>query len=327
MNRLFILLFLLPFKLFAQSEHLIAIPISKEILEKNKVSTVYVYENIDSSMVQTNTYFIDNQGRAFEHIYYEPAYEGGGPFDIERLRWSEDTLGLVQYIHGLYGETGELNSLISDYRYWYSPSGKLLKALYKDLLSYQTVRMIIYDTLNPKYEDKTEWRLLNGDTIHILKSFVGENLYEHTLRHKIHGKWVEYEYSIHQYKNGELEKYQLFRNGKLVNDFDSSRDTLMLQQREEQRKEEKEEEESENNNALPAPEPFTKIVYSDKMDLIFESNAKEKSAKFRLELHYENGAGNEMDNYEVYDNANGLLLIKSNPSGEHKTEFHYLFGK
>lgn len=319
MNRYLVLLFLIPMDLFSQGEHLLAIPISKEILMKNKVSTINVYENVDSMMVQTNTYFINSEGQAFEHIYYDPAYEGGGPFDIERLRWSEDTLGLVHYTRGSYAESGDLNSLFANYKYFYSPTGKLKKMIYQDFLSFTTVRMIIYDTIHPNYEDKTEWRVLNNDTIYLLRSIKNDSVYSHIIKQKNNGKWIETEKGIYTYKNGEVASYQLFKNGKLVNEFDSSKDKLKVQHQDL--------EDSENNNALPLPEPFIKIIYSDKMDLIFESNAKEKSAKFRLELHYENGASNEMDHYEVYDNGNNLLLIKSNPTGEYKTEFHYLFRK
>lgn len=319
MNRLLILWLLLPIELFAQGEHLMSLPISKEILVKNKVSTINVYENVDSMMVQTNTYFINSEGKAYEHIYIDPANEGAGPFDIERLRWSKDTMGFVQITSGMYGEDGALINLIADYQYLYSSTGKLMKLIYHDFTDFHTIRMRQFDTLHPENNNNWEWRILNNDTLYSIHNFKDDMLAKHILKNKVQGKWVETEKSISTFSNGDLETYALYKNGKLVNEFDSTKDQLKRQQQDK--------EELENNNALPIPEPFIKTVYSDKMDLIFETNAKEKSAKFRLELHYENGISSDMNHYEVYDNTNNLLLIKSNPTGEYKTEFHYLFRK
>jgi hypothetical protein len=313
MKRLLILIFLLPMDLFAQGEHLIALPISKEILKKNKVTTVNVLENVDSLMVQTNTYFINSEGKAFEHIYLDPANEGGGPFDIERLRWSKDTMGFVQYTQGMYAETGELNSLISDQQYYYTPTGKLLKMIFRDLVDY---RISIYDTLHPNFKNKWEYKIVSSDTVYMRREFQDDKVGEHILRDKVNGKWVEIEKSFSTFKNEELETYKLYKFGKLVQEYNSKDD---LKKRTNDEKEE--------DFGLPAPQPFTKVLYSDKMDLIYESKAIEKTAKFRLELHYENGISSDLSHYEVYDNKNGLLLIKSNPTGEYKTEFHYLFGK
>lgn len=320
MIRLLLIGLLLAGNLQAQTDLIVSLPILPEVLKKNKVQTMKIHERQDSSMYLTHSYFLDTEGKVTAHYNYDPANEGGGPFDVEFVRRSEDTIGFVHYTRGIYAEDGSRINLLADHQYYFSSTGKLKKMIYHDFMDYQIIRMSVFDTLHVDYKDKYEWKLFNEDTMYWIKDFQNDTRAEHVVKNKVNGKWIETEKSLTTLKNGEVETYVLYKNGKIVKQYDA--------QKEEGLKKGKDVEEGEF--PLPISEPMRRIYYSDKMDLILKSDAIEKKAKFEIHVYFEGNDDSDFKSisyFEIYDKQNDLLLVKSDREGKYRTEYYYIFRK
>ncbi len=311
MKECLLLLFLL-FHLvdFAQHSLIFDLPCDKTTLKKNNVKTINVREKIDSVMLLTHRYELDEVGNAIEHFQHN-SYTNGKI--LEKCRISNDTAGFVEYKR-FYISDSEVKTLTHHYQHYYSKGNKALKFIHREYSGYTTVRISVFDTIHTDYEDKTEMRILSGgDTLFMTKDLFDGIERIHELKRKVDGKWSEHEIGISIYKNGIYESSSLYRNGKLIQEHRAA-DDLEKKNTDDYR---------DLEYGLPIPDPVIDTFYvNDFKNEKFET-VKASKAKYKMLVHYDQGRGSGQYYYEIFDMKYGWVVSRFGPGKIHYTEFKY----
>lgn len=211
---------------------------------------------------------------------------------------------------------GDSIRLLENTRAVYTTSGKLLKTIGSEYGDFIEVTVVKYDTADHNNFEKTELSILQTDTIQQVYHSKGPLEEIRSVSKKIEGRWREIERSVALYKNGKLDSYKLYKNGKPVHQYDASRDLMMNPL-------------GHPDENLETPLPFTT---SPRQDTLFVSDLttlkviSPADAPYMLVKYYPSETGKDAEYSNIYFTRNKLLyrrIMHDNP--ELSETFRYTF--
>ncbi len=294
------------------------VPDSQEVLAKNKVSKIQVFEKTNGNKKLTNEYFIDENGTAVKHLYHDFYSNDSLPVveTSEVIAYSPKT---VKYVRARMNAKGNIDKVYQESLNYYTHSNKIMRVEYKEHIDLIKSITHNYDTADYEKVDKVEIvSVSTGDTLRRITDFYDKTIKVHRLEIKTDGKWIEKEKSVSDYRDGELSYHSFYQNGKLVSTYDPNEKRPDEPLGDDTYKDQME-------YGLPVPEPFIDSFYTNEKTKDKSKSITENKALYKVVLRYEGGKGHDLSYYRVYDRKKGLLLLESDPNGNYPKEYVYKF--
>jgi hypothetical protein len=311
---LLIILGLMSLSVPAQHSLIYDVPNTPELLKKNKVKEIHIRELTDETFKITHKYFI-SEGLAYEHHYYDPYFLADG--SVREKSWlAKDTAGLVYYQREIFDENGVLKLITHRYVNLYSKGKRLLYSDQMENTEYISLRKIKFDTLHSDYTLKTEYRLLNNDTLFMIYDEFNGVVKTHSYKTKTNGKWQENEKSVSVFENDVLIEYYQYSFGKLTDSYTKYEADKLIEKK-------GTDDLGYEDYGLPVPDPVTEVFYVNDKNIENIQEVNKTKAKFRLEVYYFQGKNSD-PSYSFYDNKTGLIHTKFGKNKNWYTEFLYV---
>lgn len=314
--RIFLILVLGWMSLLANAQHSLIydVPNTPDLLKKNKVKEIHIREMTDDKLKITHKYFI-SEGMAYEHHYYDPYFLAEG--SVREKSWmAKDTAGLLYYQREIFDENGVLKIITHRYVNLYSKGKKLIYTDQMENTEYITFRKIKFDTLHPDYTIKTEYRLVNNDTLYFIKDEFNGVEKTHSYKTKMNGKWQENERTVSVFENDVLIDYSQYKFGKLIYSYNKYEADKLIEKK-------GTDDLGYEDYGLPVPDPVTEIFYVNDKNIEKIQEVNKTKALFKLEVYYFQGKNSDPV-YSFYDNKTGLIHTKFGKDKNWYTEFLYV---
>lgn len=311
----FILLFFLGQQLVAQYNFMSHFTNTNKQFAKAKVKEIEEFEQVNGKEILKHRYFIDANGNPLKHYYYDTNLSNGD-YWIEENTASQQIKGLIIYKRAMYTRDGVHKADAQIYEYYYSDTKKLYQTKMQNSADYTDIIIQHYDTTDLLKENKSEFHIYNNDTLRRITDKFDRKTRTHKLEVKKEGKWIEEEFGISEFENEKVINYKLYVKGIINYEWDAQN---------EKNKNENKIETYENDYGLPPPDPFVDTLYCLNNDFKNLKQCNKKSAKYFIIRYYQNGQGNYLTYYEIYNYKNSLLLMQSNEKGDYYRKLEYIF--